>query len=287
MQIMRPRNFFRPCKVLLGAMTLCLQVSSSFLHAQVITAYGIKVNVTDIRKALVFYHDILGFNLVPGGSDSNTVALSPGTGTGTLLLKKVSYLLPKADNEAGATLTLQVNNLDSTIASLTNKGITFKDYVKRKEGVGYAIYIDDPFETRLSLMQETVVYNAHFQEPRIYNYGFYVPDMQAAIEFYAGRLGFARRSEKYLPLDLPLGHTDGSFAFMIHYRDKIEPIHYNSADNEHIVVLFQCKSLDRLTDFLKEKNIKFIDDKTGIRSGLRLISFYDPFGYLSQITEIK
>jgi len=273
--------------MLLGAAVLCLLISEPRLQAQPIKTYGVKINVTNMEKAITFYHDILGFSIVPGGTDSNMTMLSPGTGVEALLLKKVSYLLPRSDNEAGATLTLQVNNLDSTVALLKSKGMQFKNYGKRKEGVGYAIYIDDPFETRLSLMQETAISNSHFKEPRIYNYGFYVPDMLAANEFFVSRLGFTIRSEKYLPLDLPLGHSDGTFAFMIHYRDKIEPIHYNSTDNEHIVVLFQCKSLDKIMAFLKEKDIKFLSDKTDTQTGSRRISFYDPFGYLSQIIETK
>ena len=62
-------------------------------------------------------------------------------------------------------------------------------------------------------MHQTVLSRwSRFKEPRLYNYGFLIPDMEAGRDFYSNKLGFVVRSEKYLPLDLPLGHKDKSFA---------------------------------------------------------------------------
>jgi catechol 2,3-dioxygenase-like lactoylglutathione lyase family enzyme len=68
------------------------------------------------------------------------------------------------------------------------------------------------------MMHQTIVKVEPFKEPRIYNFGVLVPDMKAARAFYHDVLGFVERSEKYLPLDLPLGYSDNTFAFMLHYR---------------------------------------------------------------------
>src|SRR5437868_2401436 len=94
----------------------------------------------------------------------------------------------------------------------------------RKEGVGNAIFILDPFGRKISLMHQTIVKVAPFKEPRVYNFGVLLPDMNAGRDFYARKLGFVVRSEKYLPLDLPLGHTDNTFAFMLHYRPGVTSI---------------------------------------------------------------
>lgn len=60
-------------------------------------------------------------------------------------------------------------------------------------------------------MHQTIVRVEPFKEPKLYNFGYRVPEMQAARDFYANKLGFIARSEKYLPLDLPLGHVDMNY----------------------------------------------------------------------------
>ncbi|HWA32750.1 MAG TPA: VOC family protein [Cyclobacteriaceae bacterium] len=247
---------------------------------------GVKVNVTDMRKAITFYRDVLAFQLESGDERSEMVVLKPGTGDERIVLHLVSYVLPAKETEAAASFTLQVNNLDDAIVALKSKGVNFGSYVKRKEGVGYAIYFDDPFQTRISMMHETVQNNPEFKEPRLYNFGFLVPDMTAARDFFVSKLGFVVRSEKYLPLDLPLGHADKTFAFMIHYREGVEPIHYNAPDNQHVVVMFQTDSLDLAVRGLKDRGVVFTGGVVNGPLG-REISFYDPFGYLSQLVERK
>ncbi len=250
-------------------------------------AWGVKINVTDMGKALRFYRDILHFSASELNSDSNTLLLKPVSGEGNILLHKVSYLLPVGNNESTATLTLQVNNVDSSILLLKNKAIDFGSYELRKEGVGYATYLDDPFGTRLSLMQETVTNPPPFGEPCIYNYGFYIPDIMAGKQFYQQQLGFVTRSEKYLPLDLPMGHRDGSFAFMLHTRNGVRPIHYNAADNEHIVIIFEVADAEKCITFFKNNNIRVAKDSIESLAEGKVISFYDPFGYVSQVIEFR
>jgi predicted enzyme related to lactoylglutathione lyase len=272
----------------------CLTVLSLILIAKINAAaqpqlkpYGVQINVTNIGKAIDFYTNTLNFKIQKGDSNSSIVLLKPNTGNDVVVLNKVSYLLPVGDNEAKATLTLQVNNLDSAIARLNAKGVNFNHYQKRKEGVGYAVFVDDPFGTRLSLMHETVVVNPYFEEPQIYNYGFYVPDMDTAKAFFTSQLGFVIRSEKYLPLDLPLGNSDKSFAFMVHTRNGVEAIHYNAAENEHIVILFKCEDINKTITELRSKNIKLVKNKVEISPLGKTISFYDPFGYISKLVEVK
>lgn len=255
------KHFFHTNLRITNCTIILFLISYSCFSQPELKTYGVRINVTDMTKAVIFYTSTLGFHLPSGNEKTNEVILSPATGTEHIFLHKVSYLLPVGDKETTATLTLQVNNLHSTITFLKSKGVDFGKYVKRKEGVGYAIYIDDPFGTRISLMHETVVVNSNFEEPQIYNYGFYITDMEAEKNFYTKQLSFKIRSEKYLPNDLPLNHRDKSFAFMLHYRDKTEAIHYDTVDNEHIVILFQCTDINNTFTAFKNGGITLVKNK--------------------------
>ncbi len=274
-------------KIIIGLLVLIFSIS---IHAQEkpgIRTYSVRINVTDLLKAKKFYNETLGFTIQQEFKETGSILLEPGSGNERILLQKVPYLLPVPENEARASLTLQVNELDSAIGSLKQRGLDFGKYQKRKEGVGYAIHFDDPFGTRLSMMHQTVVATPHFAEPAIYNYGFTIPDMEVAKSFYTSQLGFLIRSEKYLPLDLPLGNPDKSFAFMLHTRNNVEAIRYNAADNQHIVIQFQTRDLETVIKAFQASRVQLVSNRIMKNSLGRSISFYDPFGYISEVIEVK
>lgn len=194
--------------------------------------YGIRINITDMNKAIHFYGDILGYQPGESTRDSTLIALSYSGPATKLFLNKVRNLLPERLEDARPSFSMQVNNLDSTIAKLKTWNIEFAENEKRKEGVGYAIYIKDPFGKMISLMQQTIIKPEHFTEPKIYNYGFNVSNMDTAIHFYCSRLGFYPITDRYLPYDVPLG-INKSFAYMLHYREMVEPIKNHSSDYQH------------------------------------------------------
>ncbi len=265
--------------------TLMFMISMDNSQAQpvVITPAGVKINVTDMSKALEFYRDKLGFTVTSGNQHSRLVWLTTANGAYKVALHLVNNLLPVGPFEAHATLTLQVNDLDSSIAILKNRGVNFGDNSKRKEGVGYAIFFKDPFGTSISMMHQTIIKTPWFAEPKIYNYGVTVPDMDNERAFYKA-LGFVERSEKYLPWDMPLGNADGTFGFMLHMRERIESIQYNSSDYEHVVMLFTTRYLDKAIKNLEGK-IKFVQ-KNPVQSELgRYISFADAAGIISELVE--
>ncbi len=250
----------------------------------VFRTYGVKINVTDLEKAIDFYCTKLGFTIE--NKTESQVTLKTGDAN-KLVLNKVRHLAPTDQLDTGAGLTLQVNHLDSTLLRLKTKGLSITADLIRKEAVGNALYIEDPFGNRLSLMHQTITPVPHFTEPRIYNFGFLIPDMSKARAFYCDNFGFVVRSEKYLPLDLPLGHSDKTFAFMLHYREGVKQLRFNVSDNERIVILFQSNDLDRAMRLLSDKGVQF-QQRLPLDSGLgRIISFYDPFGYLSELVDAK
>lgn len=250
-----------------------------------IRTYGIKINVTDMDKAIDFYTGKIGFEVESKKNYPNMVVLKSNDHN-KLILNLVRNLVLEGPNDVRTGLTLQVNDYDQATTLLKSKGVDFGDNVKRKEGVGYSIYFSDPFGTQLSTMQVTVYKEEPFTEPRIYNYGILIPDMEKARAFFK-TLGFVERSERYLPLDMPLGHPDNSFGFMLHYRDGIESLHYNTANDEHIVILFQTNDIEAKIKEMKESNIKFVQSKIQQNELGKYISFRDPFGLVYELLEIK
>ena len=254
------------------------------LHAQEMRTYGVKINVTELDKGVNFYCNTLGFE--EESRTTSDIFLKTNDKT-KLIIHKVTNLLPEGNTEARAGLTLQVNDLDKTIAYLKSKGVDFGAESKRKEGVGYAIYLNDPFGTKISLMHHTITKIEPFTEPQIYNYGFKIPDMTKAIRFCVTDLGFVERSKNYLPNDMPLGHADGSFGLMLHFREGTEAIRHNSTDSEHLVILFRTSNLELTTSLLRKRGVKFLENKPIDTPLGKSISFYDPFGYLSELIEVK
>lgn len=267
---------------ILFAMTALVCLSMN-VNAQNMNAYGVQINCTDMKKGIQFYRDVLGFKIE--NIDSTTAVLKPAAGNVMLLLHKVNYLLPMKQTENSATLTFQVNNLDTTMNRLKARGLSFENYQKRKEGVGYAIYFSDPFGTRFSMMEITVGTVTPFSEPKIYNYGYYISDMTLATDFFTKTLSFTVLSTKYLPLDLPVGNPDKSFGFMLHTRPGIEAVHFNSTASEHLVVLFKTDNISEVSRIMAEKGVKVIETTNDPK--MRTLSFYDPFGYLSKVIERK
>lgn len=250
-----------------------------------IKPFGVKINVTDMAKAVDFYVDKLGFEIVSGDKNVPMIFLSTATGKHQVILNLVRNLLPEIPGETRASFTLQVNDLDSAVTRLKAKGVDFANAEKRKEGVGYAIYCKDPFNTSISLMHQTIVKTPYFQEPKIYNYGLMIPDMTTGRNFYK-QLGFIEKTERYLPLDMPLYNADSSFAFMLHYREQVEPVMQNSADNEHIVLLFRTTDLKQAKQQLEGK-VRFIQKDIQYNKLGAFISFADNSGYISELLEKK
>ncbi|MEQ1587918.1 MAG: VOC family protein [Cyclobacteriaceae bacterium] len=279
---------FRIISLLIISTLYCLLESEAQVLQSVslnLRTYGVKINVTDMDKAIDFYSRQLGFEIESRKNYPNLVELKSND-ENKLILNLVRNLVAEGPKDIKAGLTLQVNDYDKSVAKLKERGVDFGNNVKRKEGVGYSIYFTDPFGTQLSTMHVTVIKEEPFIEPRIYNYGVLVPDMGKAREFFK-KLGFVERSERYLPLDMPLGHPDKSFGFMIHFRDGIEALHYNTANDEHVVILFKTDNLDFAFETLKKSGIETVQSKIQESELGRYISFRDSFGMVYELVEVN
>lgn len=273
------------------------EVSLPVPEPPMIRTHAVKLNVTDMGKALAFYTTKLGFQVADRSEFPNSVVLETNERV-KLVLNRVKKLRKASPADTDASFTLQVNDLDQAIARMKSLKVQFAEKHPRKEGVGTAISIVDPVGRSISLMHQTIVKVEPFQEPRLYNFGFTVPEMEPARRFYTEVLGFQVRSEKYLPLDLPLGHSDKSFAFMLHYRPGIRPVAYKPHQGAALnTVVFETDQFDLATQLLEQAKVQTISDQSrqvtdpaphstsGKWNQRRTLSFLDPFGNVSELIE--
>jgi predicted enzyme related to lactoylglutathione lyase len=257
--------------------SLALNISANDFELR---TYGLKINVDEMDKAVSFYVGKLGFEIEDRSNYPNQVSLKTNDRI-KLILNKVKKLQKIDATDTRIGLTLQVNDLDVAIARMKAAGLDFGENQKRKEGVGNAISFNDPFGRTISIMHVTIVKVEPFKEPKVYNYGVLVPDMDIARDFYGKKLGFVERSERYLPLDMPLGHADKSFGFMLHVRPNVK-----SVKNEYpktfpaFTMLFETSDLSKATAEIKSKGVKIIEKK-------KSVIFEDSFGNISEIVESK
>lgn len=268
--------------------TLCQNSSTARTKPETavsIRAYGVKINVDNMDTALSFYRDKLGFEVEDNGDFPRQVVLRSAD-KNKIILNRVRKLRKASPLDSQFSFTLQVNDLDQAIEKMKTMGVEFGEKERRKEGVGSAIYIKDPFGRLISLMHQTIVKVERFKEPGLYNYGFLIPDMTIGREFYVDKLGFVVRSEKYLPHDLPLGHKDKSFAFMLHVRPNVAAVQIDYAKEAPFsMLIFETENLEAAVHELKGKGVRFIDDRPKKSARGSYISFVDPFGNVSELFE--
>jgi hypothetical protein len=110
--------------------------------------------------------------------------------------------------------------------------------------------------------------------------------MQIGRDFYSHKLGFVVRSERYLPKDLPLGHKNKSFAFMLHSRPGIASIRTGyprvTAFN---TLVFETFNLPAATRELKKNGVKILSEHQKSRTG-NYVLIEDPFGNVSELLEV-
>ena len=247
--------------------------------------HALKINVDNMKKALTFYVEKLGFEIEDRRAYPRRVTLKTGDRI-KLILNKVERLQKVALTDTQVGLTLEVNDLDQAIARMKSAGVEFAETEPRKEAVGNAIFIRDPFGRKISLMHQTIVKVEPFKEPRIYNFGLLIPDMSVGRDFYANRLGFVVRSEKYLPKDLPLGLKDNSFGFMLHYRPGVQAVKSDYPRAlPYYTIVFETDNLQGTVEAMAKDGIEIIRKQLPKNGKPATVVFRDPFGNISELEE--
>jgi catechol-2,3-dioxygenase len=242
-------------------------------HNLDLQVYAVQLNVTDLDKAINFYSKKIGFEIK--SINKNSVELQ-NEGI-KLLLNKVSKLR-KTDftSESRTSLVLHTNDLDSILISFKNKEINIVSK-KTENGVGFAFMMENPFGNIISIMEQSKYPVPKFKEPKIYNVGYAMNDLEIAKEFYCKKLGFHVQTTKYLPA-LPLAHQDSTFAFMLH-KKEVKPIKRNPNETQTMLV-FSTKNISSAVSLLKKNGVIL---KKLNNSNKRYLT--DPFGNVIKLIE--
>ena len=197
---------------ILGALFLDTVVRSK-VEARLL---GVKIKVPDIREAKKFYLGTLGFAVKNENKARKTVSLKTNSYQ-VVLEESASAKRISVPGYSDVSMSMQVNDIDETFRKLKAAKVRFiKDEAQR--GDRLVAQILDPFGNKISMMQVTAGKPETIAEPSVYNCGLYVTDIEKELSTYEGIFGFAVRSRAYMPEDMPLGTSDGKFAFMLHLR---------------------------------------------------------------------
>lgn len=236
---------------------------------------GVNIRVTDMDKAIDFYQNTIGFKIKSRKKHPNIVELE-NNGL-QLWLKKVSKQRKTLYGEESQTiLTLQTNNLDSVMAVYQTKGVKFVREV-RENGVGHSAPFRDPFGNIISLLEQDKFPVPRFVEPKIYNLGLYLPDIEIAKAFYLDILGFEVRTLDYLPAVLPLNHIDQSLAIILHNK-PIQPVELPSLEVTQTNILLKTDNLKAFKTFLMQQNVEIIENAENAG-----FAFKDVFGNILEV----
>lgn len=262
--------------VLVLMFLFCVNLSFAQESPTDFKVYGIKINVPSLEKAVEFYSGLMGFKVEKINLKLREVQLLSNDERKIILKETAEKLLPDDGEYSCTSFALQVNNLDSTLKNWGEKGVKFSEKEKRTEGIGFSLHYYDPFGNNFSVVEVTVGERKTFDEPKLYNFGYYIPDIQKGMDFYATKIGFIERTKKYMPEDMPLYHADKSFGFMLHLNRKEWGLRKDVNGKNAVNLVFSTKNLNQVQAYLKNLGIKTSKPMPSI--GGQYFSFQDNFG---------
>lgn len=243
----------------------------------VLRAEGIVISTNDIGKTVNFYSRILGLSVKE--KNDYTAILESGDKRQIIIRKTDKIIKPNSGSQNNISFSLLVNNIDSVLSSLKKQNVKFLEEKKRTEGVGYSLHVLDNNGNVFSLLQDTLSKRPTVLGTQLYNFGFYINDMVEQAKLYCGLLGFLVRSKRYLPGDIPMGHRDKTFAFMLHLnRDEFKPQPFSSNGFPGYHLLFSTDNQDKAKEILKAGGYEV--QKKG-----NSIYFRDRFGILNELIQ--
>jgi catechol 2,3-dioxygenase-like lactoylglutathione lyase family enzyme len=243
--------------------------------------HGLKIQVTDLEEARQFYGDVLGFAVDTSGFHQGRImVVDPAFPIYLVKAKKRNPSRYLHDARTG--LSIQTNHLLPRLDQLRKSGVTFYDMLLARNGVGISIPFADPFGNVISLIEVQIREVPPFPEPRIYNTGVTIPDMEAATLFYRDLLGFQEWSRDYLPQALPLKHTDGSFAFMIHSKPGLHDNRVRYPDQCQMIIILESEDLQKTMMALQPSEIPLTYVNHG---GMEYLTLSDPSGNVLEVVQ--
>jgi len=275
---------------LLPVVMACATFPPFFLSAQPgdplpeLRLHGVKLKVADMDVALDFYCSKMGFDIQSKSDYPHSVTLK-NDGVALVLSQAKRKRRIDYPNESQTILVFQANDLMATVADLKNKGVSFLLDEPMTVGVGIAQKFRDPFGNVHSLLEHQITEAPHFEEPKIYNVGYYLPDLQLARDFYVDKLNFDILTMNYYPPVIPLKHSDGSLAVVLHEQPDLRPGKYDYYQDSQTIVLFETENIEGTIGILKAKGVALLHDQPQISPQGKYVAFVNHAGIPAEVVQ--
>jgi catechol 2,3-dioxygenase-like lactoylglutathione lyase family enzyme len=293
---------FTPMKAPLRLALLALLCAGAFAQAPapaaapaqppLFRAYGVRINVSDMEAGLAFYTGTLGFAVESREQYPAAVTLKPDE-------RHYTHITLVQQPRTGSTLyrrdthtsfTLWTADIRAFLVKAAKTRVRMMDNYVRIEQVGLAATYADPWGATFSVMDTTARPETLPPEPRIYNYGLYLP-MNAyakAREFWCDKLGFVTLTDRYLPLDQALFSSDKQWGFMLHMREGAQISKGAYPGYTMPIIQLATPDLDAALAKLKDAGAEILLAAPATDAfGRRYTAFREPFGVPIEVLEIK
>ena len=255
-------------------------------------AHGVRINVPDMQAGLAFYAGVLGFAVESREKFPAAVTLRPDE-------RHYTHITLVQQPRTGSTLyrrdthtsfTLWTADIRAFLAKAAKARVRMMDNYVRVEQVGLAATHADPWGSTFSVMDTTMRPETLPPEPRIYNYGLYLP-MNAyakAREFWCDKLGFVTLTDRYLPLDQAVFSADKQWGFMLHMREGAQVSKGDYPGYPMPIIQLATPDLDAALAKLKDAGAEILlpSPATDV-FGRRYTAFREPFGVPIEVLEVK
>jgi len=242
-------------------------------HAQDLSIAALRIGTPDIHATAAFYEAHLGF----------TRAFEGGY---ILLMNDDDYLVITQGEQAlahsescHARLNFVVPDLDAKIVSLKEAGATFVG--EDRSAVGrYATFLD-PGGHRFNVKEVDEPGDA-LDAPRLYNVGISVFDMDEAVAFYDGLLGFDVLTRDYYP-PVVVFQPAGPASFILSDKTVTAPSHFT--ERYFTGLAFETEDIEHAMRDLAAKGVVFAAETPERTGDVLHASFRDPFGNVHELIE--
>jgi lactoylglutathione lyase len=238
---------------------------------------GMRVDVADVDRALPFYTQVAGCELV---SRDGAAGATLKNGAVTITLHRVDRpVAVDYPKEVETHINFRVKDMDAALRAM--KEAKFDSVGSLEQAaIGSFMAIRDPSGNIHHLMQLKEADPA-LQKPVVFNIGIKVTDMKKARDFYCNKLGFEIFSEDYYPPTIPLKKS-GVVALTLHDNATAARTP-RYPDTAQTIVLLGTPDLAASVKELTAKGVEFLEAPQA--SGGRHAAFKDPFGNVLELVE--
>ncbi|MEP1033286.1 VOC family protein [Ekhidna sp.] len=217
--------------------------------------HGVKVFVKDLEEAEDFYTSFLGLEIE--NRKANVVELNTGQYP-IYLIQSGRHVERDLLVESHYGISFLTSKLLPSIDKARESKVKIYDTLLSRNGIGIHIPITDPSGNLLHLMEVQIGKQPNFNGFRLYNSGMTINNMKEAEGFYKQQFGLLDWSRDYLPDALPLKHSDGSFAFMLHQDNNLLPSTLEFGTSPGVVLMLQTVDISAYAKFLNSIDRKYL-----------------------------